>query len=615
MAFPPRFLDELRERISISEIVGRRVRLQKKGREHLGLCPFHTEKTPSFTVSDDKGFYHCFGCGAHGDVISFLTEAERLSFPEAVEQLANIAGLEVPRASAAEREREKRQVGLHACIEAACCFFERQLRLPEGKAALEYLRSRGLDDDRVRRFRIGFAPERRGSLTAALAREGFGVETMVEVGLLKLSERGDGHYEYFRGRITFPITDRRGRVIAFGGRALGDQQPKYLNSPESPIFHKGKVLYGLDAARERVRDTGELVVVEGYMDVIALDRPGLPAAVAPLGTAITEDQIREAWRLAAEPTLCLDGDAAGQRAARRAAERALPLLEPGRSFRFAALPQGEDPDSLVRGRGEAAFREVLAASLPLAELIWRLELAEVRPDTPERRAGLQRRLEEHTRRISDASVRRYYRTDFRARLAAMLGETGGSAGAPSGWRGKTGQQRRGGYAVGAGKPTRRNAVAPAAVLGRRALEGVLAALLNHPQLVGEFGEFVATLELPEELDSLRHEILMISGSGEELDATGIRTQLERTGYGGVVHSLLRSTVYQHAPYARADSDVVVVRQRLEHIAGQLQRKHIEDHVKEHLGRLEDTSPFDELERIANLSAHEQKRRADDEGLY
>lgn len=614
MAFPPRFLDELRERIPISEIVGRRVRLQKKGREHLGLCPFHTEKTPSFTVSDDKGFYHCFGCGAHGDVISFLTEAERLSFPEAVEQLASAAGLEVPRASAAEREREKRQVGLHACIEAACGFFESQLRLPEGKAALDYLRSRGLDEDKVRRFRLGFAPERRGALTAALAREGFGLETLVEVGLLKPSERGDGHYEYFRGRITFPISDRRGRVIAFGGRALGDQQPKYLNSPESPIFHKGRVLYGLAMARERVRDTGELVIVEGYLDVIALDRPGLPAAVAPLGTAITEDQIRELWRLAAEPILCLDGDAAGQRAARRAAERALPLLEPGRSFRFAALPRGEDPDSLVRDRGDAAFRQVLAASLPLGELIWRLELAEVRPDTPERRAGLQRRLEEQARRIGDASVRRYYQTDFRARLASMFGEGRGPAGASAGWRGNAGQQRRG-YAAGAGRSARRKTVPPAALLERRTLEGVLAALLNHPQLAGEFGEFLATLELPEELDSLRHELLMISGSGEELDATGIRTQLEQTGYGGVLHSLLRSTVYQHAPYARADSDVVVVRERLEHVASQLQRKHIEDHVKEHLGRLEDTSTFDELERIASLSAHEQKRRADDDGLY
>lgn len=614
MAFPPRFLDELRERVSISEIVGRRVRLQKKGREHLGLCPFHAEKTPSFTVSDEKGFYHCFGCGAHGDVISFLTETEKLSFPEAVEQLAGLAGLEVPRASAAEREQEKRQAGLHACIEAACAFFEGQLRMPGGKPPLDYLRERGLDDDTIRRFRIGYAPDRRGALASALSREGFDAATLVEAGLLKASEHGDGHYEYFRGRITFPITDRRGRVIAFGGRAVGDQQPKYLNSPDSPIFHKGRVLYGLARARERVRDAGELVVVEGYMDAIALDRPGLPAAVAPLGTAITEEQIRELWRLAPEPVLCLDGDEAGQRAARRAAERALPLLQPGRSLRFAAMPPGQDPDSLLRDGGEAAFHEALAGALPLAEVVWRMEAARVRPDTPERRADLQRRLEERARSIGDPVVRRFYQSDFRARLAGMLGQererTPRSNGRPGMRRSWADQSARSVGAISHRRPG-----PPAAVLERRSMQGVLAAMLNHPELTGEFGEFLANLDLTEELDSLRHELLMISGSGEELDATGIRTQLERTGFGRVLRSLLRPAVYQHAPYARAESDEMVVRQGLEHIASRLQRKHIEDHVKENLDRLENTSAFDELERIANLSVHEQRRRADDDGLY
>ena len=360
MAFPPEFLDEIRARVPLAGVVGRRVKLAKRGREHSGLCPFHNEKTPSFTVSEDKGFYHCFGCGAHGDALGFVMRMEGLSFPEAVERLAGEAGLRVPQASPEERAAARRRADLYDVVEAAAAWFEERLAGSEGAEARAYLESRGLRRETVTSFRLGYAPDRRGMLRAALNARGLDNAQLAEAGLIKLPEApqdapdaasAGAPRDYFLNRIIFPITDRRGRAIAFGGRALGESRAKYLNSPETPLFHKGRVLYNQARARQAAHDTGELIVCEGYMDVIALGQAGFPAAVAPLGTAITEQQIAVLWRLADEPVLCLDGDQAGRRAGFRAAERALGLLKPGRSLRFAALPEGEDPDSLVRGQG------------------------------------------------------------------------------------------------------------------------------------------------------------------------------------------------------------------------------------------------------------------------
>jgi len=311
MAFSPDFLDEIRARIGLADLIRGRVRLTAKGREFQGLCPFHNEKTPSFTVNEQKGFYHCFGCGAHGGVFDFVMQSEGLSFRDAVEKLAADAGLQVPVDTPEERDRARRRQTLHDVMEVAAAYFEKTLRMPEGKTASNYLRGRGVDDPAIARFRLGYAPDSRSSLKAALGREGIGEELMAEAGLvISPDEPGRSSYDRFRGRLMFPITDRKGRVVGFGGRILGDGEPKYLNSPETPVFQKGRLLYGLPLAAKAARDQRALLVVEGYMDVIALAQGGFENAVAPLGTALTEDQIGELWKLVDEPVLCFDGDAA-----------------------------------------------------------------------------------------------------------------------------------------------------------------------------------------------------------------------------------------------------------------------------------------------------------------
>ncbi|MGH7030359.1 MAG: DNA primase, partial [Stellaceae bacterium] len=426
MSFPPGFLDELRGRVSLSGLVGRQVKLTRRGRELAGLCPFHHEKTPSFYVVEDKNFFHCFGCGAHGDAIGFVMRADHLDFLEAVEKLAGEAGLAVPQATPQEREQAQRQKTLLETLEAAAAFFEARLWAPAGSRARDYLQGRGLDPETIRRFRLGWAPQERQTLRRALAGD-FPEPLLVEAGLLHRPDEGEP-FDYFHGRVMFPIGDRAGRVIAFGGRVLGDGQPKYLNSPDSPVFEKGRVLYGWSAARAApaaatAAEGCDAIVTEGYMDVIALHRAGFSSAVAPLGTALSEFQLQELWRLGPEPMLCFDGDLAGRRAAARALRRALPLLRPGHSLRFATLPAGEDPDSLIRTAGRAAFDQVLAAARPLSRMLWEFELGAGPADTPERRADLERRLIEDVGLIADRTVQAEYRRFVRQRLY----ETGRSA--------------------------------------------------------------------------------------------------------------------------------------------------------------------------------------------
>ncbi len=420
MAFPPGFLDELRARLSLSDIVGRKVSLKRRsGAEYAGLCPFHNEKSPSFTVNDKKGFYHCFGCGEHGDAVGFVMKTEGLSFPESVEKLAREVNLPVPRATPAERERVERASTLQQVVELAAQWFQKQLRLPVGRDGLDYLRGRGLSDATIDDFRLGFAPDSRDGLIAALKREAVPIEKIVEAGLAIQPEDHREPYDRFRGRVMFVINDRRGRAIAFGGRVMGVGEPKYLNSPETPLFHKGANLYCLDRARQAATKDQPVIVAEGYMDVIALHGAGFTGAVAPLGTALTEGQLAELWKLADEPYLCFDGDNAGRRAASRAAERALPLLRPGKSLRFLALPAGEDPDSLIRTRGPEAVRRVLDLARPLSDVVWELEVEGKPADTPERRASLQRSVEQRVAEIADPMVREYYRTEMRNRLNRM----------------------------------------------------------------------------------------------------------------------------------------------------------------------------------------------------
>ena len=420
MAFPPEFLDEVRRRLPVSAVVGARVKLTKKGREWSGLCPFHTEKSPSFFVNDDKGFYKCFGCGKSGDQITFAMETEGLSFPEAVASLAERAGLEVPQDRPVDPQAQARRKRAEDALEIACLYYEAQLAAPAGADALAYLSRRGLTRAEVGTFRLGWAPEGRGSLKAHLAKHGVPEAASVEAGVLKQGEDG-AVFDFFRGRVMFPIFDRRGRPIGFGGRVLGDGQPKYLNSSDGPLFHKGRTLYALHLAREAAAKKQPVIVTEGYMDVIALNRAGFGGAVAPLGTALTEDQLQELWRLSSQPIICLDGDAAGQRAAARAAQRALALVGPERTLSFVTLPAGQDPDDLIRASGAAGFSQLLAAAVPLVDQIWRMATAERAIATPEQRAALQAELRGQVRTIADPATRSLYDQEINRRLNQLFG--------------------------------------------------------------------------------------------------------------------------------------------------------------------------------------------------
>ncbi len=559
MGLPPSFLDDLRRRLPPSAVIGRRVRLARKGREHLGLCPFHNEKTPSFTVNDDKGFFHCFGCGAHGDLIGFVMRDEGLSFPEAVERLAQEAGLEVPAPSPAERAREETRQGVREAVAAACSWFEAQLKAPAGRRARDYLAQRGVDDATIAAFRLGYAPDSGQALAAHLRAAGFADAVMVEAGLATQPEGRERPYDFFRGRLLFPILDGRGRPIAFGGRILGDGQPKYLNSRDTPLFDKSRTLYALDKAREGLRHGAELVLVEGYMDVIALHQAGFRGAVAPLGTALTEPQLEELWRHAAEPILCFDGDRAGRQAALRAAERALPLLKAGCSLRFALLPEGEDPDSLIRRHGPEGLTPVLGAARPMAELIWEAELAVRLPDTPERKADLQQRLDKRAALIADREVQQHYRRQFRDwfwQRAAGRKPFGGRPG-----RGQTDET-----AMGGGPAGRLPLPARDGRLSARQSQLVIVTLLNHPALAEELGEALVGLSLADpDLERLLRAVLSAVEQAIDLDRETLQNQLKEIGLADIVTRALQPDLYRLWPFSGPRASLSEARQGLEHI--------------------------------------------------
>src|SRR5690349_13238944 len=429
MRFTPQLLDELRARLPVSEVVGKRVKLRKAGREWKGLSPFQQEKTPSFTVNDQKGFYHCFSAGKHGNIFDFIMETEGVPFPEAVERCAAMAGMPLPAANPEAARFEQRRKTLHDIMELAAKYFQDTLASRLGAKARGYLGDRAISPATQLQFRIGYATGERFALKEHLGKQGVSTEDMVEAGLLIGGEDIPVPYDRFRDRVMFPIADLRGRVIAFGGRALEkDAQAKYLNSPETPLFHKGDNLYNFAAARKAAHDGAQLIVVEGYVDVIAMVTSGFAGAVAPLGTALTENQLGLIWKMTDEPVLCFDGDRAGQKAAYRAAEIALPLLKPGKSLRFALLPEGQDPDDLARSGGRAAIEEVLGAARGLADMIWSREIEGGNFATPERRAALEARINELAGAVRDEVVRRYYRQDLAERLQRAFAPEGGRGG-------------------------------------------------------------------------------------------------------------------------------------------------------------------------------------------
>ena len=549
MRFGPDFLDELRLRAPIADVVGRKVKLAKKGKEHLGLCPFHNEKTPSFTVSEDKSFYHCFGCGAHGDVVKFVMETEALSFPEAVERLAGEVGMALPAYSEGDRERAEQRKTLYDVMETATGWFQSQLKAGIGRGAAEYMQKRGLTAETIETFRLGFAPDSRTLLKDALSARNVTEQQLIDTGLVIKPEDGPGEgsaYDRFRGRVMFPIMDGQGRVVAFGGRALGDAKAKYLNSPETTLFHKGAMLYNMGPARTAARANDRVIVAEGYMDVIALAQAGFKEAVAPLGTAVTEQQIMLLWRMAPEPILCFDGDNAGRRAAERALERALPLLKAGQSLRFAYLPKGEDPDSLVKTNGSAAMEEVLGAARPLIDVLWATELERGPIDTPERRAGFKARLQDRLKDIRDADVKRFYRDEMGARMQRLWAHPQ----PPGQGRGRMRSRRHGSPMKGGFRPV---AAVSRELLGTPLAKGrsftthrrerlLLLTVLNHPALLDQYEEALLHIDLSSgELDKLRAAIIgsaaQCRSSDERLESQTIKNHLHQQGLDQAVKRL------------------------------------------------------------------------------
>ena len=507
MRFSPSFLDEIRDRVPISAVVGARVAWDRKKTnaqrgDYWGCCPFHGEKTPSFHCEDRKGRYHCFGCGVSGDHFKFLTELDGLSFPEAVERVAEMAGVAMPARDEAAERRERQRASLTDVMELATTFFQERLQAPEGAKARAYLRERGLSSTTQQAFRLGYAPDGRNILKEFLASKGVGKDQIEACGLVVHGPDIPVSYDRFRDRIMFPIEDSRGRVIAFGGRAMAkDALAKYLNSNDTELFHKGNVLYNFARARKakgpRGGQDGTVIAVEGYMDVIALAQAGFENVVAPLGTALTENQLELLWRMAGEPILCFDGDQAGLKAAWRAADLALPLVAPGRTLRFALLPEGQDPDDLVRAGGPEAMREALSQARPLAELLWLRETSGGVFDTPERRAELEKTLRELTGRIRDESVRRHYQQDMRERVQAFFGQANAGRrerGQDAGGSGRGGGRGIGGRRQAAGRLAVTESLARSALVrsggGPLPLRetAMLVAMVNHPALLDDYFE-------------------------------------------------------------------------------------------------------------------------------
>ncbi len=596
MRFSPNFLDEIRARLSVSQVVGRKVALKKAGREFRGLSPFKAEKSPSFFVNDQKGFYHCFASGEHGDIFTFLMKTEGLEFPEAVERLAAEAGVPMPKAVERNVEQEDQRERLYRLLEASAIFFEESLRAGIGNEARRYVEKRGLARETIQSFRLGFAPNSRSALESYLKTKGFSAADMATAGMLIAGDDIPEPYDRFRNRVMFPILDLKGRVIAFGGRALDkDAQAKYLNSPETPLFHKGHILFNAARARTAAHEKNRVIVVEGYMDVVALAEAGFTESVAPLGTALTEDQLKLLWRFAPEPVLCFDGDGAGRKAADRAVEVALPWVKPGFSVAFAFLPNGLDPDDLVRQQGADAMSEVLEKTRPLIDVLWDRELRAQPTGTPEQRAALESRLKNMTASIQDPTVRNHYARELRDRLyqlgrdrfsslnakkantPSVQASYARSMAAPD-WKGRE-RFRLAGERRYSKKPQQQAPLMASpelvshfqSISPREAL--ILKTLINHSWLIDEHSEAVAAIEFASPaLSALRDEILAVHARQNSLDSATLRTQLSKSGVAKVVDLVARTITHISDRFAEPDASATDVEAAWHHILALHQRQ-------------------------------------------
>ncbi len=567
--FTPEFLDELKSRLRPSDVIGRHVKLKKRGNAWWGLSPFKPEKTPSFTVDDRRGSYHCFSTQNHGDIITFLIETQGLSFPEAVEQLASEAGLTLPTESPAEAARAEQAKDLAEACAAAAKFYAAMLHRSDGREAMDYLRGREVSDEQIKEFQIGFAPSSRNAVKDYLLNKGFTDDVLAEAGLVIKPEDGSASYDRFRNRIMFPILGNRDRVTAFGGRALDpNARAKYLNSPETPLFHKGSVLYNFTSARSAAAaDKKPLIVCEGYMDVIALWGAGIKRAVAPLGTALTEDQLGLLWRSSDEPVLCFDGDSAGVNAAHRSIDRALPLLKPGVSLNFAFLPEGQDPDDLLRAEGAGAMNAVLDKARPLVDVLWEREVAAQPLDTPERRAKLRSHLRELVKSITDKDVRGAYGTELSQRLdahfrpperAAAPGRSGSHGGGGRQNPYRKGDQKGQGFRFAAPPRPTPGLKRPSRWVREASL---IAAAITHPALIERQESAFLELEIADlGLKALLSEVLAAISANPALDSPALRSHLSQTGAAGSLERIDNDSQLSKHTFLRPDTEIDEVEQ-------------------------------------------------------
>ncbi|MFM5929748.1 MAG: DNA primase [Novosphingobium sp.] len=568
MSLSPQWLDELRARITLSAVIGRTTRLTKAGHEFKACCPFHNEKSPSFTVNDQKGFYHCFGCGAHGDAIRWMTDQRGLSFMDAVKELASEAGLEVPAPDPRAAKIAEKQSGLHDVMAAAQDWYRAQLETPAGAKARDYLASRRFDAHTMERFGFGYAPAGRQALKSALGQ--FDEAMLVEAGM-RIAVDDKEPYDRFRDRLTMPIQDARGRVIGFAARILDAEKkdaPKYLNSPDTPLFDKGRTLFNLHRAGPASRQSGRVVVVEGQMDVVALAAAGIDEAVAPMGTALTERQLEMLWRLVEAPILCFDGDSAGQRAAMRAITRALPLLRPAHTLRICRLPTGLDPDDLIKQQGVAALEQILEGAQPLVEALWENERDAQPLSTPEDKAGLKARLMAHVDTIGDPDIKALYRRELSERFSefAFPPRQPPPPRAPGGPR--------------QGRFTREPAVPPPAPetarrlqkatgSGRRDVLGaaVLAGLVRYPQALARNSETLARARMADAAHGrLLDALLDYFDAGQPLETAAIVTTLSAKGLSlphdhtlsGIPYPFVRDSADGQAAMIALDSAITML---------------------------------------------------------
>ncbi len=599
MQFGEHFIEELKARLRPSEVIGRHVKLKRQGREFAALSPFTNEKTPSFFVNDEKGFYHCFSSGKHGDIINFVMEVEGLSFPEAVEKLAGLAGMELPKEDPDAERRAAANKKTVSVIERAQDFFEKSLRRDIGREARAYLKSRGLTGKDCQRFGIGYAPDSYTALHDELIQAGASLDRLVDAGLVIRPEEGERErkpWDRFRHRIMFPIRDTRGRLVAFGGRALDPQaKAKYLNSPETHIFHKGRTLYRYPEARKALHAPGNgargLIVAEGYMDVIALAKAGFEHAVAPLGTALTEEQLQLLWRAGPEPVLCFDGDRAGIGAAFRAVERALPLLKPARTVRFALMPEGQDPDDLIRDKGAVAMARVLERSVPLIDMLWRREVEREKLDTPEARAGLKSRLFKVMQEIADASVREQYKTALLARFDREFGRTKWR---PGGVRKNWTSKRKPDLALQA-------KMKPAAV--RQARERrLIGAILEWPELLERVDQTLFGLKFSSTVcESLQNALLGYHKDTITVEKRALIAHIEAEGLAGALKPFLRERNLVIAAMGGVDADIKTrMRLWLAEAAGLEERESVRQTRDETRGRMADTIRSENKEALSRL---------------